>query len=301
MAEKLQPNYQTKLGSMFNCSIEDFVMSSQFQESIGKVDLIFTSPPFPLASPKKYGNLVGEEYVRWLVEVTNSLVPLLSDTGSLVMEIGNAWDKGQPTMSILPMKTLLAIVEETELSLCQQFVWENSARLPGPATWTNKERIRIKDSHTNIWWYGKTIRPKANNRKVLKPYTAAMQRLIDTGKFNPGLRPSGHQISEDHFAKNNGGSIPGSTFILGNTQQDAQYDNWCKAQGVPRHPARMPAAIPNFFIKFLTDEGDVVLDPFAGSNTTGESAESLNRRWIAVERDENYVAGSRGRFDSLHA
>lgn len=291
--------YGSKLGDMYNCSIEDFLCSSKGAGLSGKVDLIFTSPPFPLASPKAYGNLVGQEYVDWLVGITDSMVPLLKNSGSIVMEIGNAWNKGQPTMSTLPLKTLLAIADNTDLHLCQQFVWENSARLPGPATWTNRERIRVKDSHTNIWWFGRTPRPKANNRNVLKPYTKSMEKLISTGQFNAGKRPSGHLISEEHFSKDNGGAIPGSTFILGNTQRDRSYDDWCNEKQIARHPARMPSAIPNFFIKFLTDPGDLVMDPFAGSNTTGQSSEELERRWVSVELNSEYVKGSRGRFTKI--
>jgi site-specific DNA-methyltransferase (cytosine-N4-specific) len=63
------------------------------------------------------------------------------------------------------------------------------------------------------------------------------------------------------------------------------------------HPARFPSAMPEFFIKMLTNEGDIVLDPFAGSNTTGAVAESLVRRWIAVDTVEEYLAGSKFRFD----
>jgi len=291
--------YSTELGTSFNCSIENFLISDEAQDLEGKVDLIFTSPPFPLTSPKSYGNLVGEEYVEWIVGVVKGLIPLLADSGSLVIEIGNSWDKGQPTMSTLPLRTLLAIAEQTDLHLCQQFVWENTARLPGPATWVNRRRIRVKDSHTNIWWFAKDMFPKADNRNVLNPYSKAMNKLIDTGKFNSGLRPSGHQISEKHFAKENGGSIPGSTFTFGNTGKDPQYDDWCKSLGINRHPARMPIRIPEFFVKFLTDSGDLVLDPFAGSNTTGKAAEVHGRRWVSIEASREYVIGSRGRFEVL--
>jgi site-specific DNA-methyltransferase (cytosine-N4-specific) len=63
------------------------------------------------------------------------------------------------------------------------------------------------------------------------------------------------------------------------------------------HPARFPGALPAFFIKLLTKPGDVILDPFAGSNVTGEVAESLKRRWISIELDPNYVKGSKFRFE----
>jgi site-specific DNA-methyltransferase (cytosine-N4-specific) len=58
----------------------------------------------------------------------------------------------------------------------------------------------------------------------------------------------------------------------------------------------MSIDIPTFFIQLLTDEGDMVLDPFAGSNTTGAAAEKLGRKWLSIELDAEYVAGSKGRF-----
>ena len=292
----LQSAYQTKSGQCFNTSIEEFLEFMNAERLLGKVDLILTSPPFPLTSPKEYGNKSGSDYLDWLVQVVKGLIPLLSDEGSLVIEIGNAWDKGKPTMSTLPLKTLLSLAEIDGISLCQQFVWENSARLPGPATWVNRERIRLKDSHTNIWWFSSTPFPKADNRMVLTEYSPAMKRLIRTGKYNAGRRPSEHVVGVDTFTVDNQGAIPGSTLIMGNTATDPSYRDWCNKKGLSPHPARMPIKLAEFFIKFLTSKGDLVLDPFSGSNTTGRAAENLGRRWIGVERDSNYVKGSHGRF-----
>jgi len=288
--------YKTRSGSCFNNSIEEFLDSREAARIRGSVNLIFTSPPFPLASPKKYGNLVGEEYLNWIVTTMQGLTPLLAPDGSVVIEIGNSWDKGSPTMSTLPVRTLLAIADQTGLNVCQQFIWENSARLPGPATWVNRERIRLKDSHTHLWWYSPTDRPKASNKNVLVEYSTAMKRLIKTGKYNHGTRPSEHVIGETTFVADNAGAIPGSTLVMGNTSTDHRYRDWCNERGLGLHPARMPIKLAEFFIKFLTDTGDLVLDPFAGSNTTGRAAENLGRKWISIERDPNYVLGSRGRF-----
>lgn len=295
-SSSLKSAYRSQSGQCFNTSIEEFLRSKNARQLIGKVDLILTSPPFPLTSPKEYGNKKGSEYLDWLVQIVRELIPLLRNTGSLVIEIGNSWDKGQPTMSTLPLKTLLSIAEIDDISLCQQFIWENSARLPGPATWVNRERIRLKDSHTNIWWFSPTPFPKADNRKVLTEYSPAMKRLIKTGKYNPGRRPSQHVVGADTFKVDNQGAIPGSTLIMANTATDPNYRDWCQKQGLSLHPARMPIKLAEFFISFLTSKGDLVLDPFSGSNTTGRAAENLGRKWIGVEQDQNYVKGSHGRF-----
>ena len=292
----LKPVIQTKLGKAYNAKIEEFLASPEGKKLDGKVQLVFTSPPYPMVSPKKYGNKVGDEYLNWLAEISLGLSKLLTPNGSLVIEIGNAWNKGEPTMSTLPLESLMAIGKRTELNICQQFIWHNPGKLPGPATWVNIKRERITDSFTHIWWYSPSSRPKANNRNVLQPYKAAMEKLIKRQKFNHGVRPSGHTISETGFLQHNGGSIPPSAIIMANTGFDTEYRDWCKSKGIPQHPARMPIGLADFFIKFLTDEKDLVLDPFGGSCTTGKSAENLKRKWVCVEAEKDYLRGAKGRF-----
>jgi len=288
--------FSTDYGSAFNSSIEAFLNSPQGQELVGKVQLIFTSPPFPLVSPKKYGNKVGDDYLNWMSDISLGLTKLLKPNGSLVIEIGNSWDKGIPTMSTLPLKTLMKIAESNDLKICQQMIWHNTAKLPGPATWVNIKRERITDSFTHIWWYSKSEHPKANNARVLQPYKDGMLKLLKNQKFNSGTRASGHNISEKGFLKTNKGSIPSSAILMANTSVDPQYKDWCKKQGVELHPARMPIGLADFFIKFLTTPGDLVLDPFGGSCTTGKSAEILKRKWICIEQNRDYLIGAKGRF-----
>ncbi|MEL6836762.1 MAG: site-specific DNA-methyltransferase [Bacteroidota bacterium] len=291
--------YKTKLGICYNGMLEKVLQSKKFDKYKGQIDLIFTSPPFPLNRKKKYGNLKGEEYLIWLQEVGSLLYDYLSPKGSIVIEIGNSWESGYPLMSVLPMKALLAFLESNEYYLCQQFVWNNPAKLPSPAQWVNVERCRVKDSFTNIWWMSKTPYPKADNRKVLIEYSTSMKKLLKTQKYNAGKRPSEHAISETSFLKNNKGAIPPNVITAANTKSASRYQTFCKENNLTLHPARMPSELPEFFIKFLTDENDLVLDPFGGSNTTGAIAEELNRRWISIEASSEYVFGSLGRFSSV--
>lgn len=269
----------------------------------GKVDLIFTSPPFPLLREKSYDNKRGQEYLRWIESFAPLFKRLLSPKGSLVIEIGNAWERGIPVLSTLPMESLLAFKKKGEFHLCQELIWHNPARLPGPTQWVNVERTRLKDTFTRLWWLSNSPHPNANNRRVLQPYSPAMQRLLRTKKYNSGKRPSEHQIGETSFLSENGGAIAPSvlrfeeTLIrLPNTHSDREYRRYCERNGLDMHPARMPQALPEFFIQFLTDEGDLVLDPFGGSNTTGAAAEKLGRQWITVELNRGYAESGRARF-----
>lgn len=293
--------FATDQGALFVGACENVLDLPALRSLEGKVKLIFTSPPFPLNVKKAYGNLRGEAYVKWLANYAEQFTKMLTPDGSIVIEIGNAWEPGKPVQSLLPYQALLAFIEAGKLQLCQEITYHNPARLPSPAQWVTIERIRLKDATTKIWWMAKTERPDADNKRVLKPYSKAMQRLLKIQKYNSGKRPSEHEISETGFLKDNGGSIASNLVESSNTYSQLGYQKFCKDHGKRGHPARMPDSIPEFFIKFLTSEGDIVLDPFSGSNTTGNSAERLNRRWVSIEADAYYAACGVSRFDEEQA
>jgi site-specific DNA-methyltransferase (cytosine-N4-specific) len=302
--------YQTALGRMFCGDTVNLLDGPLGQGLEGKTQLVFTSPPFPLNEKKKYGNLKGEEYIDWFSEFGPKLTKLLTADGSIVIEIGHAWEPGRPVMSTVVLKALLTFLERANLRLCQEFVWYNPARLPSPIQWVNVERIRVKDAFSKIWWMSPVDRPKADNRRVLREYSRSMKRLLETGEYNHGPRPSEHNIGKESFARNNAGAIPPNvggadeapslgTLLKGtNTRSNDAYQRFCRDRDLPLHPARMPRELPEFFIKFLTEEGDLVFDPFGGSNTTGEVAEELKRRWISSEAQLEYVTASLGRFQA---
>jgi len=288
--------YSTDWGKSFYGKAEEILQSSLAAEYTGKVNLIFTSPPFPLNRKKKYGNLEGQEYMNWLANFALVFRHLLHPLGSIVIEVGNSWEPRRPAMSTLGLRALLEFLERGNFVLCQQFIWNNPARLPSPAQWVNVERIRLKDAYTHLWWMSTSDRPKADNRRVLKSYSTSMQQLLKSGKYNSGRRPSEHNISQTSFLTDNNGAIPSNVITEANTQANTPYLKYCELKGLQPHPARMPMGLAEFFIKFLTEPGDLVLDPFAGSNTTGAAAEYLQRRWLSIEADLDYILGSCGHF-----
>jgi site-specific DNA-methyltransferase (cytosine-N4-specific) len=269
------------------------------------VNAVVTSPPYALHFKKEYGNAEKRDYVRWFLPFAAEMFRTLTPDGSLVLNIGGSYNKGTPTRSLYHFKLLIALVEETGFHLAQECFWFNPAKMPMPAEWVTVRRIRVKDAVEHVWWLSKTPWPKADNRGVLRPYSKDMERLNQRG-VRRTTRPSGHNIKPSFSKVESGGSIPPNvveeempTDLLkfGNNAANDGYTERCKEAGVPIHPARFPAALPEFFIKLLTEEGDVVLDPFAGSNTTGAVAERLGRRWIAVESVETYLRGSKFRFE----
>lgn len=288
--------YATQWGRMLHGKSDELLTKGALLRFEGKVNLIFTSPPFPLNRKKRYGNETGDSYISWLSKFGPLFKKMLTPDGSIVIEMGNSWEPGMPVMSTLALRALLDFQSKNDLHLCQEFIWQNPAKLPSPAQWVNVERIRVKDSFTKLWWMSPSGKPKANNHRVLQEYSQAMKDLLRKGSYNSGKRPSEHDIGETSFLKNNGGAIPSNVLTYANTLNSDAYQTYCRSNKLQMHPARMPSDVAKFFIKFLTEPGDIVLDPFGGSNTTGAAAEALQRFWISIEASEDYIKGSRGRF-----
>lgn len=285
--------YGTQKGKMFIGNSLDLIP----QLDDNSVNLAFTSPPFALLRKKEYGNKDQNEYVEWLAKFGELMLPKLTDDGSLVIDLGGAYRKGYPTRSLYNFRVLIHFCDELGYNLAEEFFWFNPSKLPGPIEWVNKRKMRVKDSVNTVWWFSKSEYPKADVKKVLEPYSERMKKLIeDPDKFyKPKKRPSGHDIGKS-FGKDNGGAIPSNMLSISNAESNSRYMSSCKNLEIKAHPARFPKKLPEFFIKYLTNENDLVVDFFGGSNTTGESAEECNRRWLSFELNKEYVAASSFRF-----
>jgi DNA modification methylase len=284
----LVPMYTTRLGQAYQADALDLLRQMP-DESVA---LVVTSPPFALRRKKAYGNVTATEYVEWFWPFAQEIYRVLRLDGSFVLELGGSWNPGSGTRSLYQYELLLRLTQLFHLA--QDFYWYNPSRLPTPAEWVTIRRTRVKDAVNLIWWLAKTENPQADNRRVLKPYSGSMKRLLRDG-YKAARRPSQHQISTQ-FRKDNGGAIPPNLLTFPNTRSNDGYFKNCRAAGLPIHPARFPSGIPDFFIRYLTQERQLVVDPFAGSNVTGQVAEQLGRSWISVEINADYVAGSRLRF-----
>lgn len=300
LPDRLTPYYETAAGAAYLGDSRDTLAALPG----GSVNLVFTSPPYALHFKKEYGNVSKADYVDWFLPFAREIYRVLTDDGSFVLNIGGSWNPGQPTRSLYHYRLMIALVEELGFHLAQECYWYNPAKMPVPAEWVTVRRVRVKDSVEHVWWLSKTPFPKADNRKVLRPYSADMLRLAKRG-VRATVRPSGHAINSSFDKIDSGGSIPSNVFegnsasemlVAGNNAANDPYTRRCKESGIKIHPARFPAALPEFFVKLLTDEGDLVVDPFAGSNTAGAVAERLGRRWIAMELLEEYLDASKFRF-----
>lgn len=307
LVQGIAPQYITRRGAAY---VSDSLTLLRLIPS-SSVNVVLTSPPYALHFKKEYGNVAKEQYVDWFRPFAQEIRRILADDGSFILNIGGSYNQGTPTRSVYHYKLLIALVEELGFHLAQECFWFNPAKMPVPAEWVTVRRIRIKDSVEYVWWLSKTPWPKASNRNVLKKYSPDMLRLNRNG-VKETIRPSGHVIRESWDKVNSGGAIPPNVLEsqlqdphipetllkFGNNAANDEYTVRCREEGVKIHPARFPAALPEFFIKLLTNEDDLIVDPFAGSNTTGAVAEQLRRRWLSCDSVEEYVRGGAFRFES---
>lgn len=293
------PFYATNFGKAYLA--DSLGLSKAIPEN--SINLVITSPPYALHYKKEYGNVEKKDYGDWFLEFAKEFFRILKPDGSFILNIGGSYNKGLPTKSLYQYKLLIDLVEKVGFHLAQEFYWYNPAKMPAPAEWVTVRRIRVKDSVEHFWWLSKTPYPKADNRAVLNPYSKDMIRL-NQKRLKKVQRPSGHSINESFSGIDAGGSIPSNVFEeyatdflkAGNNAANDNYSKGCKSAGIKLHPARFPEVLPAFFIKFLTEENDIVFDPFAGSNTTGSVSEKLQRKWIASDNVESYLEGSKFRF-----
>ena len=287
------PAYLTESGAAY-CG-DSIELLAQLPDN--SINLVFTSPPFALQRQKAYGNKGQVEYIDWLAEFAREVRRVLKDDGSFVLDLGGAYEKGSPVRSLYNFRVLIKLCDDVGFFLAEDFYWYNPSKLPSPIEWVNKRKIRAKDAVNTVWWFSKTEWPKANVSKVLAPYSDRMKKLLSDPDafYTPKLRPSGHDIGKA-FGKDNGGAMPSNLLQIPNTESNGLYLNGCKTVGEKQHPARFPAKLPEFFIRMLTEPGDVVLDIFAGSNTTGQVAEAEGRPWLSFELSRDYVATSAFRF-----
>ena len=293
LLENHTPAYLTNWGAAYQGDSLDLL--TELPDS--SLNLVLTSPPFALQRKKEYGNKAQAEYVAWLAQFARIVHSKLKDDGSFVLDLGGAYEPGSPTRSLYNFRVPIHFCDELGFHLAEDFYWFNPSKLPSPIEWVNKRKLRAKDAVNTVWWFGKTRWPKANVSNVLAEYSDRMKKLLEDpdGFYTPKKRPSGHDIGRA-FAKDNGGAIPSNLLQISNSESNGSYLRGCKTVGVKGHPARFPAKLPEFFIRFLTEPGDLVLDIFAGSNTTGNVAECEGRKWLAFDERLDYLAASSFRF-----
>lgn len=298
---KIEPNvsvlgFSTELGIAILGSCE-----SVFSRIDAPVTLIVTSPPYPLASARKYGNPSEVEFVDWICKTIAPVIKTLVPGGSICLNLSNdVFMPQSPARSMYTERLLLALHDRFGLHLMDRLIWENPQKPPGPFQYASKARTQLNVAYEPIFWLtNDPHKVKSDNRRVLQAHSEQQLALINRGGENRTAVYSdgAYRIGQGSFSNPTEGRIPRNILKMGHRcASQSQYKKDALAMGLPAHGAPMPLKLASFLIEFLSSPGDLVADPFGGSFTTALAAERLGRRWLSTEVMCEYVLGAATRF-----
>ncbi|OGS81347.1 MAG: DNA methylase [Gallionellales bacterium GWA2_55_18] len=246
----------------------------------GSFDLIITSPPYADRRAHTYGGVKPEQYVEWFLPRSEQFLRVLKPTGSFVLNIKEKAENGERHTYVLE---LILALRKQGWFWTEEYIWHKRNCYPGK--WPN----RFRDAWERCLHFTKSRKFKMNQESVMVPMGDwADTRLKSLGK-NDVVRYDS-QVGSG-FGKN----------IANWAQRTMAYPtnvlHMATECGNKNHSAAFPTALPEWFIKLFTDEGDMVLDPFAGSGTTLEVAKELRRNAIGIEILPEYCEMAREKIE----
>lgn len=272
-----------------------------FAQLDAPITLVLTSPPYPLRQARQYGNPSEAEYVDWICRTLEPVVKNLVPGGSLCLNVSNdVFLPGSPARSLYRERLVLALHDRLGLYKMDTFVWENKSKPPGPVQYASIQRNQLNVVYEPIYWLtNDPRRVRADNRRVLQEHTERHLALIHQGgeQRERVFCDGAYELQHGDFGGETAGRIPRNILSFGHRcAAQTAYKKAARAMGLPAHGAPMPLKLATFLVEFLSEPGDLVVDPFSGSFTTADAAERLGRRWLGTEVMLEYVLGGATRF-----
>ena len=236
------------------------------------VDLVVTSPPY--ATQRQYDCISVEDYPDWFFSVGMAVNRVLKPTGSFVLNIKEHASGGQRSTYVL--KTLLNLISIFRWS--DTYIWHKTNPFP-----TGSKR-RLKDGFEYCFWFTKSDEYKFFPDNVLEK---------STSKYLEGNR---RRKNKGIHNTNNGSGMNMSIRTTSDMVRPSNAITLPTDTTNHEHPATFPVALPEFFIRLMTDVGDTVLDPFCGSASTGVACARNDRNFIGIDISEKYVNLSKERL-----
>lgn len=288
--------FSTDLGCALWANAEDVFAGLGEQ-----ITLAFTSPPYPLAKQRAYGNADKAGYIDWLLPILEPIVAHLRPGGSVVLNLGNdIFESGSPARSLYLERLTLALHDKLGLHLMERFVWHNPSKPPSPVQWASIKRVHHNTAYEHVLWF--TNAPTlvvADNRRCLREHTKRHQQLIAGGGTTSyaSYADGAYTRHEGSFGAQTEGAIARNVLTIPHRCSDQQpARDFAAKHGLPTHSALMPVKLAEHFVRFLSEIGDLVVDPFGGWATTGRGAELHGRRWLVTERCREYLIAAAQRF-----
>lgn len=288
--------FSTDLGCALWANAEDVFTGLGEQ-----ITLAFTSPPYPLAKQRAYGNVNQAAYIDWLLPILEPIVAHLRPGGSVVLNLGNdIFEPGSPARSLYVERLTLALHDNLGLHLMERFVWNNPTKPPGPVRWASIKRVHHNTAYEHVLWF--TNDPAlviADNRRCLREHTKEHRRFVESGGVQQYARyaDGAYSVRKGSYSVQTEGAIARNVLTIPHRCPDQQpARDFAAAHDLPTHPALMPAKLAEHFVRFLSEMGDLIVDPFGGWATTGRGAELHGRRWLVTERCREYLMAAAQRF-----
>lgn len=295
----VQLGFSTALGCALWADCRD-----GFKHLEEEVHAIITSPPYPLAVPRDYGNPSRDEYVDWLCACLEPAVKKLAPGGSLFLGVSNEiFMPKSPARSLYRQRMVIALYERLGLSCMDQWIWHNPTKAPGPFQWASKKRVQLNAAWEPIYFF--TNDPDkcfADNRRVLKPHTEAHKRFVAAGGAGSAavFGDGANRRVKGAFSTPTEGAIPRNVLTIPHRcPSQLAMRKWATANGVPMHSATMPLELAELAVKFATEEGMLIADLFSGWGTTAFASEKNNRRWYVTERMRAYLHAHQWRMQQF--
>lgn len=272
-----------------------------FAQLDAPITLVVTSPPYALAKARQYGNPSEAQYVDWISQTLEPVIKNLAPGGSICLNVSNDIFMPQsPSRSMYCERLLLALSDRFGLHLMDRLIWENPQKPPGPIQYASLARTQLNVAYEPIYWLtNDPSKVRSNNRRVLQQHTEAHLALIQKGgeKRQAVYSDGAYRVKQGSFGAPTDGRIPRNILKFGHRcASQSAYKRQAAAMGLPVHGAPMPLSLAKFLVEFLTEPGDLVAEPFAGSFTTPLAAQLLGRRWLATEVMAEFVLGGALRF-----
>lgn len=247
------------------------------------IDLIVTSPPYADQRKSTYGGIAPDKYVEWFLPISEQLLRVLKPSGTFVLNIKEKVVDGERSTYV--MELILAMRKQGWL-WTEEFIWHKKNSYPGK--WPN----RFRDAWERLLQFNKSKKFAMYQEEVMVPMgdwaKSRLKNLSDTDK-----RRDNSKVGSG-FGKNISNWIDREKAYPTNVLHLATECNNKK------HSAAFPEELPEWFIKLFTKEGDMVLDPFAGSGTTLFVAERMGRNAIGIEIIEEYYKMVKDQLEELY-
>lgn len=238
------------------------------------VDMIFTSPPYADRRKKTYGGISEEEYVEWFKPIAIEIKRILKPTGSFFLNIKPHTNKGERSLYVFDL--ILSLKREIGFWFVEEYCWTKN---PFPGGFKG----RFKNGFEPIYHF--TIE---NPNQIT---------------FNPVA--CGTPMKEESIARSyrkqcgppkNGSGMTGMNTTNFRDLKLARPSNVINVNNVSNqftlkseHSATFPEGLVEFFVKSFSNEGDLIMDCFAGSGTTGLVCMETNRDYILIDKEESNI------------